>query len=136
MSLRVLSWHRNNTTGDVFPKFQDDRAFIDPLIVKEVLDWLQSRFAEFKQQAAPTNQLLNGDGGATRFIVGNDTKKLQPTIAPNGLYEWEMGTVEIHMPGPNGMILASTEWLHARCIRTGSVIIGPRLRYQQLAPIS
>lgn len=139
--IRVLKWEMIPGSNRPLPIIQDNSDDFHPSFVGNVRQWLLSKQDEFEKQG-PTPQLVRARKGKARFLDsrnprGGNRYKLQPTETlqkHERRVEFEVGTYRVTLKDRrNGLALLYYDYLVAREVSTGQHIVGPQLRYSQLA---
>lgn len=133
MALKLLRWFTVDGATLPWPKLADDSGHFPESVVQQVRDWLASMHYEMKN-AKPTDQVVELNRAGSRvFYIGSANTPIQGQ-------SFQRGTAEILLPlkpgervGTGG-IAAHFHFLVARTT-DGKVILGPRLRYEQVAQV-
>lgn len=138
--LQVLKWEYLPGMRFPLPILKDDREALNPQFVSQIQQWLLAKQDEFEKQE-PTPQLVSANK-RVRYLNaqnprGGNRYKFQPTeklrYSTNAKVAFEAGTQRITLKDKRGSIpLLHYDYLVAREVSTGVVIVGPLLRYKQL----
>ena len=139
--IRVLAWEPQPGKPLPLPRLEDDRHLFPAAVVKDVLDWLDQRYAEFRLLDKPTpititmSQPIDGHKLRTparmkvRYGLPGDTGEAV------GGFDFSAATIEILLRAKKGApITAKFHYMAAR-ERDGRAIVGPYLKtIQERAP--
>ncbi len=117
MALTQIGWFTEPGDNLPHPILKDDSESFDPVIVRQVKEWLIQRYPEFMLKP-PTPQIIylgNVKNHPVRFKTKAEPEFIQRI-------EFECGTAEV---------LAAYHYLTARNIYDGREILGPFLREEQ-----